>query len=216
MCSCLSDECYLRKLIINMPAIILNDKNFNQEVMKSDLPILVDMYSEWCPPCQLMLPIIDEIAEKFSGKIKVGKLCVDENDEIAALYKIEAVPCLYIFKDGEIIDKMVGPVAAEELERKIGALDFKTDGKEKVDALIERAEKYASAAGFALNPNKQVVENIAKGLLGNEEKHGHKYCPCRKISGNPEEDKKNICPCDHHRQEIEENGHCHCNLFVKK
>ncbi len=199
-----------------MPVIILNDKNFNQEVMKSDLPILVDMYSEWCPPCQLMLPIVDEIAEKFNNKIKVGKLCVDENDEIAALYKIEAVPCLYIFKNGEIVDKIVGAVPIETLEAKINALDFKALGKEEVDSLIARAEKYAEANGFALNPNKELVESLAKALLENEKKYGHKYCPCRKISGNPEEDKKNICPCDYHRQEIEEKGNCCCNLFVKK
>lgn len=107
-----------------MPVIILDDKNFEQEVMKSDQPVLVDMYSSWCPPCQLMHPIMDEIAEKFSGKIKVGKLNVEENREIPSLYKVEAIPALFIFQQGEIIDKMVGAVPIEVLEEKISKLEL--------------------------------------------------------------------------------------------
>ncbi len=178
-----------------MEVVILSDKNFKQEVMESKLPVLVDMYSEWCPPCQLMLPIVAEIAEKFSDKIKVGKLNVEENEEIPALYRVEAVPVLYIFKDGEIIHKMVGAVPIEILEEKIKGLDSKIVEKKAVNDLIEEYRKYAADNNFELNSNKDLVESLAKALLTNEKKYGERYCPCRKISGNREEDKKNICPC---------------------
>ena len=105
-----------------MPVIILNDQNFEEEVMKSDKPVLVDMYAAWCPPCKLMHPIIEEIAEKFADRIKVGKLDVDENGEIAGLYKVESIPVLLIFKDGEIIDKKVGAMSKDDLEEKLNDL----------------------------------------------------------------------------------------------
>ena len=82
--------------------------------------------------------------------------------------------------------------------------------------LIAEYEKYAEENGFKLNPNKELVKSLAKALLRNESEYGYRYCPCRRISGDIEQDKKNICPCVYHLQEIKEKDHCCCNLFIKK
>ena len=86
---------------------------------------------------------------------------------------------------------------------------------EKVKNIINDYEKYAEQNGFRLNPDKKMVEVIIKGLIKNEEKFGKRYCPCRRVKGEPELDKKIICPCVYHKKEIEDQGHCHCFLFVK-
>jgi len=83
------------------------------------------------------------------------------------------------------------------------------------EELIKQYEEYAEQNGFKLNPNPQIVEGIVSGLLAREEKLGVRYCPCRRVTGDKEEDKKIICPCVYHKDEIEKDGHCHCNLFVK-
>jgi ferredoxin-thioredoxin reductase catalytic subunit len=84
-----------------------------------------------------------------------------------------------------------------------------------MEELIKQYEQYAKDNGFALNPNRKIVEGIVGGLLAREEKFGARYCPCRIVTGDKEEDKKIICPCIYHKDEIEKDGHCHCNLFVK-
>ena len=83
------------------------------------------------------------------------------------------------------------------------------------EELRKISEDYAKSQGFKLNPNEQIVNAILDGLLKNEKEHGFRYCPCRIVTGNKEEDKKKICPCFWHKDEIKEMGHCHCNLFVK-
>ena len=87
------------------------------------------------------------------------------------------------------------------------------DGEEK--RLLEESQEHAKKNGFKLNPDPKVIEFIIKGLLRNKKKHGERYCPCRRVKGNPKVDKKIICPCIYHKDEIEEQGHCHCFLFVK-
>ncbi|MDD4662211.1 MAG: ferredoxin-thioredoxin reductase catalytic domain-containing protein [Candidatus Pacebacteria bacterium] len=87
--------------------------------------------------------------------------------------------------------------------------------EDKIKNLIKEYEAYAQKNGFKLNPDKKIVENIVKILLKKEETLGEKYCPCRRLSNNKEEDKKIICPCVYHLEEIENDGHCHCFLFVK-
>jgi len=87
--------------------------------------------------------------------------------------------------------------------------------EEKIGKLIREYEDYAKKNGFKLNPNKNIVEQIIKGLLLKEGKFGFRYCPCRKIGKNQEENKKIVCPCVFHKEEIEKYGHCHCMLFVK-
>ncbi|MFH1401452.1 MAG: ferredoxin-thioredoxin reductase catalytic domain-containing protein [Parcubacteria group bacterium] len=80
--------------------------------------------------------------------------------------------------------------------------------------LIKKYEEYAKENGFLLNPNNKIAEGVVNGLLAREEKFGERYCPCRRVTGNKEEDKKIICPCIYHKEEIKKDGHCYCNLFV--
>ncbi len=82
--------------------------------------------------------------------------------------------------------------------------------------VLESSRKYAEKMGFKLNPNQQIVDAVVKGLVNNEKKHGVRYCPCRMISGDKEKDRKNICPCIYHKDEIKEQGYCHCMLFFRK
>lgn len=81
--------------------------------------------------------------------------------------------------------------------------------------LLKKTEKYAKEQGFKMNSDKKVVDFVIKGLLKNKKEKGELYCPCRRVSGNKEEDMKIICPCIFHLTEIKENGECHCGLFVK-
>lgn len=83
------------------------------------------------------------------------------------------------------------------------------------DNLLKKSQNYAKASGFHLNPNEKIVEQIIKGLLEREKKYGEKYCPCRRVSGDKKMDKKIICPCVFHKEEIKKQGHCLCLLFVK-
>jgi len=102
-----------------MAEIILTDQNFEQEVLKSEKPVLVDMYSDWCPPCKIISPFVEKIAEEFSEKIKVGKMNVEESPLTASQYGIEAIPTLLFFKNGKVIDKIVGAVPYKVLEEKV-------------------------------------------------------------------------------------------------
>ena len=81
--------------------------------------------------------------------------------------------------------------------------------------LVKGSEKYALRAGYKLNNDSEIVETIINGLAKNKTKYGRAYCPCFFVSGNPEEDRKLICPCQYHREDIEKKGKCHCGLFVK-
>jgi len=99
--------------------IKFTDQNFEEEVGKSELPVLVDFWATWCGPCQMMGPIIEELAEKFEGKMKIGKLNVDENPEIAKRYEVLGIPALKFFKDGKIIDEITGLQPKEIIIEKI-------------------------------------------------------------------------------------------------
>jgi len=102
-----------------MSEIILTDQNFEQEVLKSEKPVLVDMYSDWCPPCKIMAPFVEKISEEFSEKIKVGKMNVEQSPLTASQYGIEAIPTLLFFKNGKVIDKIVGAVSYKILEERV-------------------------------------------------------------------------------------------------
>jgi len=91
-----------------MGEVVLTNANFNDEVLKSTVPVLVDFWAAWCGPCQIIAPVISEIATEFAGKIKVGKLNVDENPVKASEFGILAIPTLLIFKDGKVVKKIVG------------------------------------------------------------------------------------------------------------
>lgn len=86
--------------------------------------------------------------------------------------------------------------------------------EKKFEEVLKDSETYAKKNGFKLNPNKKAVETIINGLIKREKEFGERYCPCRRVDGNPEADKNIICPCIYHKTEIKESGHCHCFLFV--
>lgn len=97
----------------------LTDQNFDQEVLKSDLPIVVDFWAEWCAPCRLIAPALSEIAKTYEGKLKVGKLNVDHFAQLAMTYNIRSIPNLKIFKGGQVADEIVGAVPKEEIVKRL-------------------------------------------------------------------------------------------------
>ena len=98
---------------------ILNDQNFEQEVLKSDIPVFVDFWATWCPPCKMMEPVIEKLSEEYDGKIKICKLNVDEARQTATTYGIEAIPTMMIFKQGEVAGNIIGAVPYEMIAQKI-------------------------------------------------------------------------------------------------
>lgn len=88
--------------------VTLTKENFDGEVIKSDLPYLVDFWASWCGPCRMVSPIIDELAEEYEGKIKVGKVNVDEQGELASEYAVVSIPTIMIFRNGKVEQKLVG------------------------------------------------------------------------------------------------------------
>lgn len=96
-----------------------NDFNFDQEVLKSDVPVLVDFWAPWCGPCKMVAPLVEQIAEEYQGKLKVVKLNTDENQEVSIRYGIRSIPTLGIFKNGQVVDAVIGAVPKQYLEQKL-------------------------------------------------------------------------------------------------
>ena len=96
--------------------IEFNDQNFDSEVLESKTPVLVDFWAVWCGPCKAIAPIIEEIANDFNGKVSVGKVDVDNNNQVAMKYGIRSIPTLLLFKNGEVIDQVIGNVGKESIE----------------------------------------------------------------------------------------------------
>ena len=103
-------------------ALEITDANFEETVLKSTKPVLVDFWAAWCGPCRMVAPIIEELATDFDGKAVVGKVNVDDEQEIAAKYGIRNIPTILFFKGGEIVDKNVGVAPKADLAKKIDAL----------------------------------------------------------------------------------------------
>ena len=100
-------------------AAAVTDASFEQDVLKSDLPVLIDFWAPWCGPCRMVAPIVDEIAKEFEGRVKVFKLNTDENPNVASQYGIRSIPTLMIFKGGEKVDTVVGAVPKTTLSSTI-------------------------------------------------------------------------------------------------
>ncbi len=104
-------------------ALNLNDTNFQTEVIDSDLPVLVDFWAEWCGPCKMIGPVIDQVATDLEGQAKVGKVNVDDARELAVKYNVRSIPLLLFFKNGEVKDQIVGAsVTKDQLKAKLLAL----------------------------------------------------------------------------------------------
>lgn len=99
--------------------IRVNDENFKKEVLESKVPVLVDFWAEWCMPCRMVAPVVEEIAKEYQGKLKVCKLNVDEARNTASDYGIMSIPTIAIFKNGKVINKVVGALPKAELEKAI-------------------------------------------------------------------------------------------------
>ena len=100
----------------------LNDANFEEEVLKSDIPVLVDFWAEWCAPCRVIEPLVDELAQQYSGKVKVGKMDVDQNPQSSMNYGIRSIPTLLFFKEGKPVEQLLGAVPKDQIEEKITEL----------------------------------------------------------------------------------------------
>ncbi len=96
--------------------ITLTDANFDQEVLQSPAPVLVDFWAEWCGPCKMMAPIIDELASDYEGRVKFGKINIDEHQKAATEYGIRAIPTLLIFKNGQVVEQVVGMRSKRDLK----------------------------------------------------------------------------------------------------
>jgi thioredoxin 1 len=102
-----------------MKPIEITDATFEQEVLKSDTPVLIDFWATWCGPCKMIAPIVEELANEFAGKLKVGKVDVDSNQQIAMQFGIRSIPTLLIFKGGRVVDQLVGAVPKNALVDKL-------------------------------------------------------------------------------------------------
>ena len=197
----------------------LTDENSEKEIQNADKPVVVDFWAPWCQPCFVLTPILEKVAEEFKGKFILAKVNLQEGQGIAQRLGIDRIPIVVLFKKGKPISGFIGarpePVVRELLDKMLK--DIPNDKKpEEIDEIIKNYQEYAEKNGFKLNPDREVVERLIKGMLENEKKFGERYCPCRRVTGNKEEDKGKICPCQFMRKEIEEQGRCLCGLFWKE
>ncbi|MEO0972489.1 MAG: thioredoxin, partial [Pseudomonadota bacterium] len=106
----------------NTNMLSLNDENFEQEVMQSDVPVLVDFWAEWCGPCRMLTPLIEQLSSSYDGRAKVAKLNVDEAQQLAMKYNVRSIPTVILFKDGQVQDTFVGIKKQADYEKGLDAL----------------------------------------------------------------------------------------------
>ena len=169
-------------------------------------------------PCFILGPILEKVVQEYEDRLILAKVDLDAAPQISQKYRIEQIPTVVLFKNGKPISGFIG-VRSESIIKEFlnEALkdDSGTKNSESIEEIIKSYQAYAEKNGFKLNPDRESVERLIKGMLENEKKYGAKYCPCRRITGNSEDDKPKICPCQWHREEIEKDGHCFCGLFYK-
>ena len=100
-----------------------NTGNFNAEVLQSKEPVLVDFYADWCGPCRMMGPVVEQLADAYSGRVKIGKVNIDENPELAGNYGVMSIPSFLLFKDGKVVDSVVGGIPGNVLEQMVRQLE---------------------------------------------------------------------------------------------
>ena len=100
-------------------AFKFEDGNFQTEALESSIPVVVDFYADWCGPCKMMSPVIDELAAEYEGKVKIGKINTDENRAIASKYNVMSIPTIILIKDGQVVDTVVGALPKTALQQKI-------------------------------------------------------------------------------------------------
>lgn len=103
-------------------ALAFNDSNFQDEVLNSEIPVLVDFYADWCGPCKMMSPVVDELSKEYEGRLKVGKVNVDENTNVAQQYRVMSIPTILLIKNGQVVDQVVGAVPKAQLSGKIDSI----------------------------------------------------------------------------------------------
>jgi len=102
-------------------ALAVTDTNFEAEVLKGNLPVVVDFWAEWCGPCKMIAPVLDELAGEFEGKVKVTKLNVDENPEVSSKFNVRSIPTLMFFKGGKVVDQVIGAKSKADLKKRFEA-----------------------------------------------------------------------------------------------
>ena len=98
-----------------MSVLTITSKNFEQEVSKSEIPVLLDFWASWCGPCKMLSPIVDEVAEEVNGKVKVGKINVDEEQELARAFNIMSIPTLVVIINGKLVNQSVGVISKQQI-----------------------------------------------------------------------------------------------------
>src|SRR5215211_2673198 len=111
-----------RDLTLSAHPVIVTDANFVSEVEQSPLPMLLDMWAAWCGPCHMIAPVIEQLATELAGRIRVGKLNIDENRQVAARFGVRSIPTLLVLKDGREIDRLVGALPKQEILRRLQSL----------------------------------------------------------------------------------------------
>ena len=103
-------------------ALEITDSNFNEVVLKSSVPVMIDFWAEWCGPCKMISPIVEDLAKQYSGKALIGKVDVSSNADVSSKYEVKFIPTILFIKDGKVVDKQVGAVSKADLVKKLEAI----------------------------------------------------------------------------------------------